>query len=127
MANHDIRKNLEISIINLIIMDKKKGSRDPEKFIEQFVLMIKPHIYDGCKGIYNEAIANGGNDKYAHDDKDNCNGDDDDSSDDNSNDDDHHYHHHNHHPRDGNDDGVDVGDGDGDGGGDGGGDGDLGV
>ena len=51
----------EISIINLIIMDKKKGSRDPEKFIEQFVLMIKPHIYDGCKGIYNEAITNGGN------------------------------------------------------------------
>ena len=48
----------EISIIIVIIMDKKKDSRDTEKFIEQFVLMIKPHIYTGCKSMYDEAIVN---------------------------------------------------------------------
>lgn len=37
-------------------MDKKKNGRDTEKFIEQFVLMIKPHIYDGCRSMYDEAI-----------------------------------------------------------------------
>ena len=37
-------------------MDKKKGNRDPEKFIEQFVLMIHPHIYKGCKSMYDEAV-----------------------------------------------------------------------
>lgn len=52
-------KEIFISNINLI-MDKKKGNRDPEKFIEQFVLMIHPHIYKGCKSLYDEAVNTNG-------------------------------------------------------------------
>ena len=37
-------------------MDKKKGSRDPEKFIEQFIQMLRPRIYEGCRSMYDEAI-----------------------------------------------------------------------